>query len=110
MRTRSRFFALVSLVLLLGSVCRAATITGTVKGTDGAPFPGAFVQAQNAKTKVLVSVLSDTQGRYRIENLPAGEYRVQIRAVGHCKRVRSAGTTLIFTRPPSSGLRQRGKS
>jgi len=59
-----------------------ATVTGTVKGPDGAPFEGAFVQAQNVKTKILVSVLSDRQGRYRVENLPAGEYRVQVRAVG----------------------------
>ena len=31
---------------------RAATITGTVKSPDGTPFEGAFVQAQNAKTRM----------------------------------------------------------
>ena len=50
---------------------------------DGAPFQGAFVQAQNAKTKITVNVLSDSQGRYRVEQLPAGDYRVPIRAVGY---------------------------
>jgi virginiamycin B lyase len=82
MRPQLRLLALMSAVVLLASVCHSATITGTVKGVDGAPFQGAFVQAQNTKTKITVNVLSDGQGRYRIEQLPAGEYRVQIRAVG----------------------------
>ena len=51
-------------------------------GPDGAAFRGAFVQARNAKTKIMVSVLSDRDGKYRIENLPAGDYRVQIKAPG----------------------------
>ena len=69
-------------VILFSSSAFAATVTGTVKGPDGAPFEGAFVQAVNAKTKISVSVLSDKQGRYRVENLPAGEYQVRVRAVG----------------------------
>src|SRR6478672_7840526 len=60
----------------------AATITGTVTGPDGAPMRAAFVQARNAQLKMTVSVLSDNQGRYVVENLPAGEYRVSIRALG----------------------------
>jgi virginiamycin B lyase len=67
----------------LSSVAYGATVTGTVKAPDGAPFRGAFVQAQNTSTKIMVSVLSDRQGRYRIENLPAGQYQVQVRAVGY---------------------------
>ena len=66
MRTQeSRFLALISAVILLASVCHSATITGTVKGVDGAPFQGAFVEAQNVKMKMTVNVLSDSQGRYR---------------------------------------------
>jgi streptogramin lyase len=61
----------------------AATITGTVKGPDGAPFRAAFVQARNAQLKMTVSVLTDNQGRYLVENLPAGDYRLGIRAVGY---------------------------
>jgi len=78
----SRPLSALALVLLSGTSVSAATVTGTVKGPDGAPFRGAFVQAQNASTKVLTSVLSDRQGRYRIENLPAGAYQLQIRAPG----------------------------
>ncbi len=39
------------------------------------PFQSAFVQAQNTKTKITVNVLSDSQGHYRVDQLPAGEYR-----------------------------------
>ena len=70
-------------LLLAAPVADAATITGTVTGPDGAPFRGAFVQASHAGLKMTVSVLSDNQGRYVVENLPAGDYRVQVRSVGH---------------------------
>lgn len=74
---------LVSLLGLFASASRASTITGTVKGPDGGAFQGAFVEAQNAKTRITVAVLSNTQGHYRIEDLPAGQYRLFIRAVGY---------------------------
>jgi virginiamycin B lyase len=78
----SRILGLLSGFVFACSVSYGATVTGTVKGPDGSPFMGAFVQAQNTKTRIMVSVLSDKQGRYRIEGLPAGEYKLQIRAVG----------------------------
>jgi virginiamycin B lyase len=68
---------------LLASLGFGATVAGTVKGPEGAPFKGAFVQAQNTKNRMLFSVLSDKDGRYRIENLPAGSYNVQVRAPGY---------------------------
>ena len=61
MRSQSRFLAL-AILLLVGSASYGATVTGTVKGTDGAPFRGAFVEAQNTKNRITVIVLSDTQG------------------------------------------------
>src|SRR5687768_4153854 len=68
---------------LLAATAHAATVTGTVKGPDGAPFRGAFIQAQHAATKITTSVLSDKDGRYRIENLPAGSYQLRVRATGY---------------------------
>ena len=64
------------------SAAGAATITGTVTGPDGKPFRAAFVQARNAATKITVSVLSDSLGHYQVPDLPAGDYRVGIRAIG----------------------------
>jgi streptogramin lyase len=69
-------------IIFAASSADAATLTGTVTGPDGAPFRAAFVQARNAGLKMTVSVLSDNQGKYVVENLPAGDYRVTIRAVG----------------------------
>jgi virginiamycin B lyase len=82
MRSQFRRFVLGVSILFFGTICRGATITGTVKGVDGIPFQGAFVEAQNTKSKITVIVLSDNHGNYEIEKLPAGAYRVQIRAVG----------------------------
>ena len=76
---------------LLCCAAEAATVSGTVKGPDGAPFRGAFVRAENKKANLTVSVLSDKTGRYTVPNLPAGEYTVQIRAAG-------------FRAEPQSGL------
>ncbi len=82
MKSHSRFLGFLGLAILFGSICSAATVTGTVKGTDGAPFQGAFVEAQNTKSRITTIVLSDSHGQYRIPNLAAGDYRLTIRAVG----------------------------
>src|SRR5262245_44720428 len=73
----------IGLLMLAAHGAEAATITGTVTGPDGTPFRAAFVQARHAKLKMTVSVLSDNQGRYTVENLPAGDYRLQVRAIGY---------------------------
>ena len=67
----------------------AATVSGTVKGPDGTPFRGAFVQARHAGLKMTVSVLTDNQGRYFAENLPAGDYRIGVRSIGYRADVRA---------------------
>ena len=82
MRSPTKFLALVGLALFVAASCTGATLTGTVKGPDGAPVEGAFVQAQNTKTKISFFVLSDRQGHYRVEKLPEGEYSVQVKATG----------------------------
>jgi virginiamycin B lyase len=82
MRSQSKFLALLGLALYLAASCYGATVSGTLKGPNGAPVEGAFVQAQNTKTKMSFFVLSDHEGHYRVENLPAGEYRVQVKATG----------------------------
>src|SRR5438445_2937385 len=89
MRTFRSFTALLALIATSSLSARAATVTGVVKGPDGAPYMGAFVQAKNQQNNMLCSVLSDKQGTYRIEKLPAGTYQIQIRAVGYKAEPRS---------------------
>ena len=83
MKIISKFLGVLFCVCRFSQLARGATVTGTVKGPDGASFRGAFVQAKNTSTQVLVSVLTDKDGRYRIENLPAGDYQIQVKAVGY---------------------------
>ena len=131
MQQQTKSFALILLLAFLATPNWAATITGSVTGADGAPFQGAFVEAQNTKTKITTIVLSDSQGHYRIPDLPAGDYRVQIKAVGFradprtgvsahrrpkrvvrfraCRRRRCAGTKFRSTRPRNSGPPAKGK-
>jgi len=82
MRASTRLMLAVGSIIAAMSGADAATISGTVTGPDGKPFRGAFVQARNLKTKITVSVLSDSAGKYRVENLSPGEYRLQMRAIG----------------------------
>ena len=79
----TRFLSSTISVLALTCAAQAATITGSVTGPDGKPFRAAFVQAQNTKTKVTTSVLSQNDGNYHIKNLPAGDYEVRIKAPGY---------------------------
>jgi hypothetical protein len=83
MQRTPKISVLLSAIIFLAATAHGATITGTVKGPDGAPFKGAFVQAQNTKTKITVNVLSHKDGGYRVEDLPAGEFVLRIRAIGY---------------------------
>src|SRR5258705_13283165 len=93
MRATTRLLLGVGSIVAAMSGADAATISGTVTGPDGKPFRGAFVQARNLKTKITVSVLSDSAGKYRVENLSPGEYRLQMRAIGF-KADPNSGITL----------------
>jgi virginiamycin B lyase len=101
MRLQLNLLTRISLMVFLGSVCHGATITGTVKGPDGAHFKGAFVQVRNTNTKISVYVLSDKDGLYSAQDLPAGEYEVQIKAVGYTSRPR---TRLSLTADQNASL------
>src|SRR3984893_9257978 len=83
MRPAYKSTALVGIVLSFASVAFGATISGTVKGPDGKPFKGAFVEAQDMDSRIATNVLSDKDGHYRIENLPEGQYQLLVRAVGY---------------------------
>src|SRR5580704_4100635 len=93
MRALSRLASLAVSFLFASAFPQSATVSGTVTGLDGGSFKGAFVEAQNSKTKITVDVLSDKDGKYHIENLPAGDYDVKIRAIGY-KADPHSGVTL----------------
>src|SRR5260370_7957536 len=87
-----RILHLLSAVFFFTSFAYGATIAGSVKGPDGAPFKGAFVQAQSTKTRITVNVLSQKDGKYRFDDLPVGEYELRIRAIGYSPDPRTGPT------------------
>src|SRR6202049_2177482 len=93
MQRLSRILGLLSAIVFFTSFAFGATITGGVKGPDGAPFKGAFVQAQNTKSRITVNVLSHKDGQYRFDDLPGGDYELRIRAIGYSADPRT-GITL----------------
>ncbi len=81
---RILYVGLVALLVApLGYAAPGGKISGIVKGEDGSPFRAAFVRAQNIKTKMLMMVLSDNQGKYSTDKLPAGTYEVWATATGY---------------------------
>src|SRR5271169_4042899 len=82
MRAFCRALGCAIVVLLVATISYGSTISGSVKGPEGTPFRGAFIQAQNTKSKITVSVLSDKDGHFQVEGLAAGDYNVLVKAIG----------------------------
>jgi hypothetical protein len=95
MRPASKVLILAGLLISCASIAKSATISGTVKGPDGKAFKGAFVEAQNLDSRITVNVLSAADGRYRVENLPGGQYELKVRAVGYRFEPRRRTTSLF---------------
>lgn len=59
-----------------------AAISGVVTDTSGAVVPGVAVKASNLDTGVARESVTDAAGRYRMPQLPLGNYSVQAQAQG----------------------------
>lgn len=57
-------------------------IEGKVTDPKGAAIPGATVTVTNQATKQDFTAVTDAQGRYKVEGLPAGTYDVSVTAKG----------------------------
>ena len=53
------------------------TVQGTVKSASGQALSGAYVKLTNAEKRLTFMAVSQTQGRFTLNNLPAGDYTVQ---------------------------------
>lgn len=74
---------LVSICFALAAKSQnGASITGVIKDNAGKPAAGAMVQARNDGRQFAVTVISQDGGRYRIANLPPGNYTVRARGGG----------------------------
>src|SRR5207247_11439752 len=77
-----------------------SNISRTVKSFLGPPYRGALVGVRNVKTTMTFSVLADSEGRYRVPNVPPGDYEVRATAIGYKDDVR-AGVTVAANNSPS---------
>lgn len=88
--------AVRSLVLLAGasmaSRAFAIALTGVVSDPAGKPTANAFVTADDGVRKMAVSVLTDSTGHYRIDNLFPGRYDLRARKAGFADGVAATVT------------------
>ncbi|MFQ5739828.1 MAG: TonB-dependent receptor domain-containing protein [Acidobacteriota bacterium] len=84
--SKNKFVFTVLLAVMLGSVAWAQTATGTVDGTakdaSGAVIPGVEVSITNTGTGSVRSTITDGSGRFRVTNIPSGDYRAEAKLTG----------------------------
>jgi len=83
MRPATKVLGLAGLILSFASLTYGATISGTVKGPDGKSFKGAFVGLRIWSLESPSMCCPTKMVRYRVENLPEGQYQLMVRAVGY---------------------------
>ena len=61
-------------------------LRGVVTDANGAAVPGATVVATDNKTALMRTAETDPSGRYLVEELPPGVYRVEVQAAGFARQ------------------------
>ncbi len=74
------------------------TIAGIVTDEKEAVIPNAAVTARNIETNISRKVQTNSDGRYRFENLPVGPYEVTVESSGFAKYVQTGITLLLSQR------------
>jgi len=75
-------FLLLALPSRLAAQYETGTISGTASDSSGAALPDAKIEAKNVGTNVTQTTLSDPAGRFRIPDLPIGNYEVEASKAG----------------------------
>jgi TonB-dependent starch-binding outer membrane protein SusC len=91
MRTRTIGCAIFLVLLLpvVGQAQATGRITGVVTSDDGKPVPNAQVTVLTTQLRAI----ADTGGRYRINNVPLGQYTVRATSLGHSAQEASVTVT-----------------
>ena len=78
-RRVSSFAAVLFAALMpaVGLAQTAGTVAGVVRDSLGGAIPGATVRVINEATGVAQEAVSDAEGRYRVDDLVPGPYRVE---------------------------------
>lgn len=95
--------AVLAILISAGRVqgqAQNATISGTATDASGGALAGAKIQVTNAGTGISQTATTDSQGRYRVSDLPVGTYNVEASLSGfktlvHSGVVLSVGGAVI---------------
>src|SRR5579863_460456 len=83
--TRLNCVGLLAVLMTFGAIPSVAQgvsgrIVGTLTDSSGAVIPNATVTITNQDTAIATRVISNSNGEYRADNLPPGNYRIQVEA------------------------------
>ena len=89
-----RLFLILTFILVCGflSAQDQTSISGKVADAKGVPIPGAGISVSNASGKV-AETLTELDGSFKFEGLPAGVYQLTVEIVGFVKSVNDAVDT-----------------
>ena len=99
-------FAALLLLLPAAVLAQQGNIAGTVRDAQGGVMPGVLVEAASpALIEKVRSTTSDTNGQYRITNLPVGTYSVTFTLDGFTKQQQNnVVLTTGFTAPVNATM------
>jgi|GEM_PF-143572 len=84
LRTFLTFFLLALCLTVASARAEGGRITGRVVARDtGAPLPGASIELTGPGLTEKRGGLTDTEGRYTIQNVPPGVYTVKVTFIGY---------------------------
>ncbi len=95
--------ALVLAGMSMSAQVYAASVGGQVADPSGKPTAHVFVTADNKARKMAVTVLTDAQGRYRIDDLLNGDYVLRARKAGFGDSAEAAVT--LQAKPAAANLK-----
>ncbi|OZC03788.1 carboxypeptidase-like regulatory domain-containing protein [Rubricoccus marinus] len=90
-----RALVIVLLLLASGALAQPATVNGIVRDASGFPLPGANVYLSGTAR----GAASDADGKYSIEDVPPGAYRIVASMLGYqaaVREIRLAGGARIY--------------
>jgi hypothetical protein len=92
-KNRSFYLSLVLLCCTCALAQEPGSIAGKVTDVKGLPIPGATVRASAAEPGKPVEILTDLDGSFVFQDLPAGVYQLTVEIVGFVKATRDAVAT-----------------
>ena len=79
--------------LLAGHFSGNSSLSGWVKNKEGKGIAGVFVKVHNLSSKMTVSILSQKDGTFQLNELQSGKYNIAVQRMGY-KTIKHSNVTL----------------